>query len=102
MVSKRVEQELERRRDEIEAEVFRRVEEAKKVIEAQMLEEMEKRKQEQLEEAKRREVRNPDLTIVIFAEFQIIIIFTNSIPEQKLMLGRKFMYNKYGYNFPTL
>ena len=46
MVSKRVEEELERRRDEIEAEVLRRVEEAKKVLEAQMLEEMEKRKQE--------------------------------------------------------
>ena len=56
-----MEEELERRRDEIEAEVLRRVEEAKKVMEAQMLEEMEKRKQEQLEEAKRREVRNTHL-----------------------------------------
>ena len=77
MVSKRVEQELERRRDEIEAEVFRRVEEAKKVIEAQMLEEMEKRKQEQLEEAKRREVRNPDLVNFIFTELSNYIS-TNS------------------------
>ena len=64
MVSKRVEEELERRRDEIEAEVLRRVEEAKKVLEAQMLEEMEKRKQEQLEEAKRREVRLLNWTIL--------------------------------------
>jgi hypothetical protein len=65
MVSKRVEEELERRRDEIEAEVLRRVEEAKKVLEAQMLEEMEKRKQEQLEEAKRREVRILNMQITL-------------------------------------
>ena len=65
MVSKRVEEELERRRDEIEAEVLRRVEEAKKVLEAQMLEEMEKRKQEQLEEDKRREVRTLDLSLYL-------------------------------------
>ena len=56
LVEKRVAEELERRRDEIEAEVLRRVEEAKKVMEAEMLLEMERRKQEQLEEAKRREV----------------------------------------------
>ena len=57
LVAKRVAEELERRREEIEAEVMRRVEEAKKIMEAQMLQEMEKRKQEQLEEARRREVR---------------------------------------------
>ena len=79
MVSKRVEEELERRRDEIEAEVLRRVEEAKKVLEAQMLEEMEKRKQEQLEEAKRREVRNFDLNIVFKNHYYSIFIFTPSI-----------------------
>lgn len=59
LVAQRVEEELERRREEIEAEVLRRVEEAKKVMEAQMLQEIEKRKQEQLEEAQRREVRRP-------------------------------------------
>ena len=36
---------------------MRRVEEAKKIMEAEMLQEMERRKQEQLEDAKRREVR---------------------------------------------
>ena len=56
LVAQRVAEELERRRDEIEAEVLRRVEEAKKVMEAEMLQEMERRKQEQIEEAKRREV----------------------------------------------
>ena len=55
-MAQRVAEELERRRDEIEAEVLRRVEAAKKVMEAEMLQEMEKRKQEQIEEAKRREV----------------------------------------------
>ena len=60
LVAKRVEEELERRREEIEAEVLRRVEEAKKVMEAEMLQEMERRKQEQLEEARRREVRLVD------------------------------------------
>lgn len=57
LVAARVAEELERRREEIEAEVLRRVEEAKVIMEAQMLAEMEKRKQEQLEEAQKREVR---------------------------------------------
>ena len=56
LVAQRVEQELERRREEIEAEVLRRVEEAKKIMEAQMLEEMERKRQEQMEEQKKREV----------------------------------------------
>ena len=78
MVSKRVEEELERRRDEIEAEVLRRVEEAKKVLEAQMLEEMEKRKQEQLEEAKRREVRKIAIDIEVnFAHDNLLTIISN-------------------------
>ena len=57
LVAQRVEQELERRREEIEAEVLRRVEEAKKVMEAQMLKEMERKRQEQIEEQKKREVK---------------------------------------------
>ena len=65
LVAKRVEEELERRRDEIEVEVLRRVEEAKCLMEAQMMEELEKRKQEQLEEAKRREVRSCSLAKAI-------------------------------------
>ena len=81
MVSKRVEEELERRRDEIEAEVLRRVEEAKKVLEAQMLEEMEKRKQEQLEEAKRREVRILNMQIIL-EKHPYSISFTNPMRFQ--------------------
>ena len=56
MVAKRVEEELEKRKDEIEREVLRRVEEAKKIMEETMMKELEVRKQEQLEEAKKREV----------------------------------------------
>ena len=56
LVAKRVEEELEKRKDEIEREVLRRVEEAKKIMEETMMKELEVRKQEQLEEAKKREV----------------------------------------------
>ncbi len=57
MVAKRVEQELERRKDDIEAEVLRRVEEAKRIMEAAMLEEMEQKKQQELEAQQAKEVR---------------------------------------------
>lgn len=56
MVALRVAEELEKRKDEIEAEVLRRVEEAKQIMEQQMLEELERRRKERLEEEKRREV----------------------------------------------
>ena len=55
-MAKRVEEELEKRKDEIEKEVLRRVEEAKKIMEETMMKELELRKQEQLEEARKREV----------------------------------------------
>lgn len=56
MVALRVAEELEKRKDEIEAEVLRRVEEAKQIMEKQMLEELDKRRKERLEEENRREV----------------------------------------------
>lgn len=56
LVAIRVEEELEKRKDEIEQEVLRRVEEAKKVMEETMMQELEQRKKEQLEEARKREV----------------------------------------------
>lgn len=52
----RVAEELEKRKDEIEAEVLRRVEEAKQIMEQQMLQELERRRKERLEEENRREV----------------------------------------------
>lgn len=56
MVQKKVEEELEKRKEEIEADVLRRVEEAKKIMEKEMMEEMERRRQVLLEEEKIREV----------------------------------------------
>jgi len=58
MVAKRVEEELERRREEIEAEVMRRVEQAKAELEAEMMQELQRQKAAQLEEERKREVDN--------------------------------------------
>ncbi len=56
LVAKRVEEELEKRKDEIEREVLRRVEEAKRIMEKQLLEELEKQRQAELFAQKAREV----------------------------------------------
>ncbi|KAH0811225.1 hypothetical protein GEV33_011566 [Tenebrio molitor] len=55
LVKKRVEEELEKRKDEIEKEVTKRVEEAKRIMEKQMMEDLERRREKQREEEKRRE-----------------------------------------------
>ena len=52
--------------------MLRRVSEAKKVMEAQMMEELEKRKAEQLAEAERREVRMSRIVEAIVAELRRI------------------------------
>lgn len=51
-----MEEELEKRKDEIEREVLRRVEEAKRIMEKQLLEELEKQRQAELFAQKAREV----------------------------------------------
>lgn len=56
MVKKRVEEELEKRKDEIELEVARRVEAAKKQMEQEMMIELEKRREAAREEERKREV----------------------------------------------
>lgn len=56
LVARRVEEELEKRRDEIEREVLRRVEEAKRIMEAQLLQELERQRQAELNAQKAREV----------------------------------------------
>lgn len=56
LVAKRVEEELEKRKDEIEREVLRRVEEAKRIMEKQLLEELERQRQAELAAQKAREV----------------------------------------------
>ena len=56
LVAKRVSEELEKRKDEIEAEVLRRVEEAKKLMEDQLLQEMERKRQHQEDEERKKRV----------------------------------------------
>lgn len=56
MVKRRVEEELEKRRDEIETEVSRRVEAAKIQMEREMMIELEKRRENAREEERKREV----------------------------------------------
>lgn len=56
MVKRRVEEELEKRRDEIELEVKRRVEQAKIEMEREMMLELERRREQIREEERRREV----------------------------------------------
>ena len=57
-MAQRVEEELEKRKDEIEQEVLRRVEEAKRIMEKQMLEEMERQRQVEMEAQKKKEVKS--------------------------------------------
>uniref|UniRef100_A0A182SS60 Uncharacterized protein n=1 Tax=Anopheles maculatus TaxID=74869 RepID=A0A182SS60_9DIPT len=61
LVKKRVEEELEKRKDEIEMEVQRRVEAAKKQMEQEMMLELEKRREQAREEERRREVSIPSI-----------------------------------------
>lgn len=56
LVKKRVEEELEKRKDEIEQEVARRVEAAKIQMEREMMIELEKRREAAREEERKREV----------------------------------------------
>lgn len=69
-MAKRVEEELEKRKDEIEREVLRRVEEAKRIMERQLLEELERQRQAELAAQKAREVtlgrleRSPSLPYI--------------------------------------
>lgn len=56
IVAKRVEEELEKRKDDIEKEVLRRVEEAKRIMEIEMVAELERRQKMELEAQKAKEV----------------------------------------------
>lgn len=56
LVKKRVDEELEKRKDEIEMEVAKRVEEAKRLMEKEMMAEMERQRERQRLEEKSREV----------------------------------------------
>lgn len=56
LVKKRVDEELERRKDEIELEVTRRVEAAKQQMEQEMMAELERRRAQAREDERQREV----------------------------------------------
>lgn len=56
LVKKRVEEELEKRKDEIEQEVAKRVEEAKRKMEKKMMEELERQREQQKREELARQV----------------------------------------------
>lgn len=55
-MKKRVEEELEKRKDEIEQEVAKRVEEAKRKMEKEMMEELERQREQQRREEQARQV----------------------------------------------
>lgn len=69
LVKKRVEEELEKRKDEIETEVQRRVEAAKKQMEQEMMLELEKRREQAREEERRREVSIPSIRSYLWCVF---------------------------------
>lgn len=71
LVKKRVEEELLKRKSEIEAEVNFRVESAKKKMEAEMMLELEKRREKVREEEQKREVCSPTFRVCNFVYFEI-------------------------------
>ena len=56
LVAERVAAELQKRKSEIEEEVLKRVEDAKRVMERQLVEEMERKQKQQEEEEERKKV----------------------------------------------
>lgn len=90
-MAKRVEEELEKRKEDIEKEVLRRVEEAKQIMEKQMLEEMERRQKLELEAQKAKEVianaiLNSTQILCFSLYFQaarIVLSFKNKIKQYK-------------------
>jgi len=60
IVAKRVEEEMEKRKEEIEAEVLRRIEDTKKAMEAEMLAELERKRQAELKAQQIKEVQFVD------------------------------------------
>lgn len=74
LVKKRVEEELEKRKDEIEQEVTRRVEAAKAQMEREMMLELEKRREQARLEEQKREVnilKSVIFSVVIFDQFRL-------------------------------
>lgn len=82
-MAKRVEEELEKRKDEIEREVLRRVEEAKRIMERQLLEELERQRQAELAAQKAREVtlgrleRSPSIPYIPPLPFTLPVTYSD-------------------------
>lgn len=69
LVKKRVEEELERRKDEIDQEVTRRVEVAKAEMEKELMLELEKRREMAREEERKREVNMLNIILLQSSSF---------------------------------
>lgn len=74
-----MEEELEKRKDEIELEVARRVEAAKVQMEREMMIELEKRRETAREEERKREVNIFFYTILLFS-YSFCISFSCALP----------------------
>lgn len=75
LVKKRVEEELERRKDEIQSEILRRIAEKQQQMEKEMMMELEKRKAEALEEQRKREVYSYFKLFFVKALFHLIAFY---------------------------
>lgn len=69
LVKKRVDEELERRKDEIDQEVTRRVEAAKAEMEKELMLELEKRREMAREEERKREVNMLNIILLRSSSF---------------------------------
>lgn len=87
-MAKRVEEELEKRKDEIEREVLRRVEEAKRIMERQLLEELERQRQAELAAQKAREV-----TLCRLERSPFLPLCTNQIPNLPVLVSLRVTHS---------
>lgn len=74
LVKKRVEEELEKRKDEIEQEVAKRVEEAKRKMEKEMMEELERQREQQRREELARQVTAAPLNSHVQMQLLLILL----------------------------
>lgn len=86
-MKRRVEEELEKRKDEIETEVARRVESAKVQMEQEMMVELEKRR-----EAAREQERKREVNIFIYTYYIWISATTNFSWDQIQPKQLKFLF----------
>ena len=90
LVAERVAAELQKRKSEIEEEVLKRVEDAKRVMERQLVEEMERKQKQQEEEEERKKV---SAKLISFHTKQLIssFVFCSSSLAQCAIKMKCFM-----------